>query len=135
MSFLTNAPIGAHVNLIIQIGLLFLLLIGTHLAKARRLKIHGRIMGAAMVIQVVALIFWMGASLVVNSGAFATFGPGQLITVLHVTIGYVAFFLAISSALHKTLISRWLGWTMRASLLVWVLAAVTGIGFYVYYYF
>jgi len=135
MSFLTNAPIGAHVNLIIQIGLLFLLLIGTYLAKARRLKIHGRIMGAAMVIQVVALIFWMGASLVVNSGAFATFGPGQLITVLHVTIGYVAFFLAISSALHKTLISRWLGWTMRASLLVWVLAAVTGIGFYVYYYF
>lgn len=135
MGFLANAPIGAHVNLIIQMGLLSLLLIGTYLARARRLKVHGRIMGSAMVIQVVALIFWMGASLVVNSGAFATFGPGQLITILHVIVGYVAFFLAISSSLHKTIVSQWLGWTMRASLLVWVLAAVTGIGFYVYYYF
>ena len=135
MGFLAGAPIGAHVNLIIQIVLLILLLFGANLARMKRFDAHRRIMVVAFLIQVGTLIFWMAPSLVLNIGAFGTFGPGQLITILHITIGYVALFLAISSASHKTVVSQGLRWTMRIAFLIWMLAATFGIGFYVYYYF
>ncbi len=132
MRSLESIPIGANLNLVIQLMVLVLLLFGAKLAKAGRFESHSKLMKTAIILQVGTLVLWMGPSLVLNTAAFYTFGPGQLITILHVAIGYIALLLAVSAALHKTIIS--LKWTMRATFLVWTLAAIFGVGFYVYYY-
>jgi hypothetical protein len=127
-----SIPLGAHLNLVIQLAVLILLIAGARLAKAGRLDNHGRMMKIAIVMQFASLIIWMGPSLALNITVLSTIGLGPLVTILHVIMGYAALFLAISSVLHKTIIS--LKWTMRATFLVWTMTAMFGVGFYVYYY-
>ncbi len=127
-----SIPLGAHLNLVIQLTVLILLIAGARLAKAGRLDNHGRMMRIAIVMQFASLIIWMGPSLALNITVLGTIGLGPLVTILHVIMGYAALFLAISSALHKKVIFD-LKWTMRATFLVWTAAALFGVGFYVYY--
>jgi hypothetical protein len=88
----------------------------------------------AIIIQFGAFMFWMAPSLLLNISALGTFGIGPALTVLHVLTGVLAVILSISSGFHKALISPQLRWTMRATFLTWILAAVSGINFYAYYY-
>lgn len=130
----TNAPLAADVNLIVQIIALSLLLVGFYFVRKRKLRRHSRLMKTAIIAQFGALIVWMGPSLILNIGAFASLGFGQLVTGLHAVGGAIALTLAIGAAFHRSLISRRLRHTMRATFIVWGFAAVLGIAFYVYYY-
>lgn len=111
-----------------------LLLAGVYFVRAGKLKIHGRLMKSAIIIEFGALIFWMGPSLLLNIEAFRTFTLGTLVTALHAFGGVCALTLAIAAAYHKELGSFQLKWTMLSTFLVWAFAAVLGITFYVYYY-
>lgn len=124
----------ADLNLIAQVVSFCLLLAGVYFVRAAKLKIHRRLMKSAIIIEFGALIFWMGPSLLLNIEAFRTFTLGTLVTALHALGGVSALTLAISAAYHKTLGSFQLKWTMWSTFLVWALAAVLGISFYVYYY-
>ena len=134
LGFLTSAaPYPADVNLLVQILVLLLLLCGTYLARSGRLRDHGRVMKTVLAIQLGALVFWMGPSLLRNIGALAL-GIGPMITVLHVVSGCLALVLSVSTASHKPLITRGLRGTMRTTLLAWILTVVLGFSFYLYYY-
>jgi uncharacterized membrane protein YozB (DUF420 family) len=130
----SHAPYAADLNLIAQAISFCLLSAGIYFVRAGKLNIHSRLMKSAIIIEFGALITWMGPSLLLNIEAFRTFTPGTLVTALHALGGVSALTLAIGAAYHKRLGSFQLKWTMLSTFLVWALAAVLGISFYVYYY-
>lgn len=135
LGFLGNqASNAADLNLIAQTITLSLLLVGVYFARTGRRKSHGRLMKSAVIIQFGALILWMAPSLLLNIGALTTFTFGPLVTVFHAFGGIFALALAISASYHRRMGSLQLKWTMRSTFSVWTLAAILGIGFYVYYY-
>ena len=135
MGFLGNhAPYAADLNLLLQIIVLSMLLAGAYFARASKLKTHSRIMKSALIIQLSALILWMGPSLVLNIEAFGSFTSGPVITTLHALGGVLALALAITASYHRRIGSLQLKWTMRSAFIVWISTAVLGIGFYAYYY-
>ena len=135
MGFLGNhAPYAADLNLVAQIVVLSMLLAGVYFVRASKLKTHSRIMKSALIIQLSALILWMGPSLVLNIEAFGSFTSGPVITALHALGGVLALALAISASYHRKIGSLQLKWTMRSAFIVWISTAVLGIGFYAYYY-
>jgi hypothetical protein len=91
-------------------------------------------MKSALIIQLSALILWMGPSLVLNIEAFGSFTSGPVITTLHALGGVLALALAITASYHRRIGSLQLKWTMRSAFIVWISTAVLGIGFYAYYY-
>jgi uncharacterized membrane protein YozB (DUF420 family) len=129
-----RAPYAADLNLIVQAISFCLLSAGVYFVRAGKLNTHSRIMKSAIIIEFGALIIWMGPSLLLNIEAFRTFTSGTLVTALHALCGVSALTLAIGAAYHKRLGSFQLKWTMLLTFLVWALAAVLGISFYVYYY-
>jgi uncharacterized membrane protein YozB (DUF420 family) len=136
LGFLGNsAPYGADINLLAQILVLLLLLGGTYYARSKRYGEHGRIMKTAVIVQLGALVLWMGRSLLLNIGALGNLGAGPLVTASHAIAGAFALFLSFSATAHKPMLTRKLKGTMRMTMLVWASAAALGIAFYVYYYF
>jgi uncharacterized membrane protein YozB (DUF420 family) len=129
-----HAPYAADLNVIAQAISFCLLFAGVYFIRAGKLKTHSRLMKSAIIIEFGALIIWMGPSLLLNIEAFRTFTPGTLVTALHAFGGVSALTLAICAAYHKRLGSFQLKWTMLSTFLVWALAALLGISFYVYYY-
>jgi len=135
LGFLTSAaPYPADVNLFIQMLVLLLLLCGTYLARSGRLRNHGWVMKTVLTMQLGALVFWMGPSVLRNIGALGALGIGPIVTVLHVVSGSLALVLSVSTVSHRPLIARGLRGTMRTTLLAWILTAVLGFSFYLYYY-
>lgn len=130
----SQVPYAADLNLIAQAVTIFLLVAGAFLARTARLRLHARLMRLAIMIQIGALILWMGPSLLLNIGAFGSLGFGPFITALHVLSGVLALMLAISAAYHRRIGSWQLKWTMRSAFFLWVLAVIIGISFYAYYY-
>jgi len=130
----SQASHAADANLVAQIVVFSLLLVGVYFGRAAKLKTHSRLMKSAIIVQFGALILWMGPSLLLNVRAFETFGVGPLTTTLHVLGGGLALALAIAAASHRAVVSAQLRWTMWTTFLVWTLAAILGIAFYVYYY-
>lgn len=135
MGFLgSQAPYAADFNVIAQVIAFCLLLIGVYFVRAAKLKTHSRLMKSAIIIELGALIIWMGPSLFLNIGVLRAFTLGTLVTVLHAFGGILALVLAISAVYHRTVGSFQLKWTMWSTFLVWAFTAVLGISFYAYYY-
>ena len=135
MGFLGNSASHiADANLIVQMATLLLLLAGVYFVRTGRLKHHGRVMKSAIVIQFGALGIWMAPSLILNIGALSPLGTGPLFTLLHILGGVLALTLAISAALHRSVVFTELRRTMWTTFIVWSLAAIFGIAFYIHYY-
>ena len=133
MGFLGNsAADAADLNLILQLGILFLLLTGALLAKVSLFKAHGRFMISLIVFQFGAVFIWMLPSFLRNLGALGSSGIGTGVTLLHVFAGSFAFVPAISAAAHWT--ESQLKRTMRLAISAWFLVAILGIAFYAHYY-
>jgi hypothetical protein len=139
--FGTSSELIFDVNLIVQIGLLVLLVIG-RLSKAQ-LRRHGFIMTIGTVTNLVTILLIMGPSLIRNLPALVTppVTLGTIITVAHVVLGFAAiiggllfslrFALALSAQQPLACGKRWM---MRTELMLWLVALLFGIGFYGFYY-
>ncbi|NWF96643.1 MAG: hypothetical protein HXY34_10930 [Candidatus Thorarchaeota archaeon] len=91
--FGTSASIFADLNLIAQIVLLTLLVLG--IVKRKPLQIHGKVMMSATVVNIVATLLFMAPSLLLNWGSFTAlpFPPGPAIVVVHGIVGTLAILL------------------------------------------
>ncbi len=132
----TRAPVSSDLNLILQIALLALLLTGFIFGKRKTgsgLKLHGRLMTILVALNALAILLIMGPSLFTNFGAavgeISTFGFP--LTLLHHSIGLIAEILGAVLVFKKFgNVRRW----MQTTFVLWFVALLFGIGFYIVYY-
>jgi uncharacterized membrane protein YozB (DUF420 family) len=134
MGFLgTRAIWLSDVNLILQIVILAILILGINFAKKERIVEHGRVMTFAVALNAVLIVFIMIPSLIGNMNTIMTglYTAGVLITLGHAILG------GIAETLGAILVFRKFGkvktW-MRIEALVWFVAVILGLSFYAYYY-
>jgi len=122
-------------NLVLQLVIFTLFLIGIYYIKAERknLKRHRQLMGIAVVLNAISILFIMGRSFMTSLGFLATrpyqFGP--FITWMHVIIGAYA---EISGALLLRKHPRNLRFSMKVTTVFWTVALLLGVVSYTYYY-
>ncbi len=132
----TRASVSSDLNLILHIVLLVLLLAGFILGKRKTgssLKLHGRLMTVLVALNALSILLLMGPSLFTNLGAAVdeVFTVGFPLTLLHHSIGLIAEILGAVLVFKKFgNVRRW----MRTTFLLWLVALLSGIGFYVVYY-
>lgn len=134
--FGTGAPVFSDVNLVLQISFLVLLLAGFILGKRKTgssIKMHGRLMTVLVVLNALSILLVMGPSLFTNLDAAVKEISviGFPLTLLHHLIGLIA------EILGAVLVFRKFGnvriW-MRITFILWFVALLLGIGFYVVYF-
>ena len=134
--FGTSASVFSDLNLILQIVLLVLLLTGFILGKRKTgssLILHGRLMTVLVVLNALSILLIMGPSLFANLGAAVeeVFVVGFPLTLLHHSIGLIAEILGAVLVFKKFgNVRRW----MRTTFLLWLVALLSGMGFYVVYF-
>jgi hypothetical protein len=134
--FGTRASVFSDLNLILQIVLLVLLLTGFILGKRKTgssLKLHGRLMTVLVTVNALSILLIMGPSLFTNLGAALdeVFVFGFPLTLLHHSIGLIAEILGAVLVFKKFgNVRRW----MRTTFLLWLVALLSGIGFYAVYF-
>jgi uncharacterized membrane protein YozB (DUF420 family) len=136
----SNVPILYTANLILQVAMLLLLIVGRSLAKNKKFRSHGLMMTAATVLHVVSILLVMAPSFVRYFGVLlGRPNFGIVVTWIHVITGTLAAALAIF------VVARWRlqkstavcikrKQLMKPLLLLWATALLLGIGFYVFYY-
>jgi uncharacterized membrane protein YozB (DUF420 family) len=134
--FGTRASVFSDLNLILHIVLLVLLLAGFVFGRKKSgnsLRTHGRFMTVLVVLNALSILLIMGPSLFTNLGAAVdeVFTVGFPLTLLHHSIGLIAEVLGAALVFKKFgNVRRW----MRITFLLWLVALLSGIGFYVMYY-
>jgi len=131
--FGTKAPLPSDLNLLLQLGILVILLVGVKFGKektAKSLKMHGRIMTIAVVLNAVGILFVMIPSFIAYFSA-----PlkelslvGVLSTSIHASFGGLAEALGIAFVLEKKpkKVRMW----MRLTTLFWIITFVLGVSLY-----
>jgi len=104
--FGTKASVLSDLNLLVQIVLLVILLVGFRLGKKKTkasLTMHGRFMRVLVVLNVLSILFVMGPSLLLNFGAAVdeVFVVGFPLTLVHHSIGLVAEILGLVLVFKK----------------------------------
>lgn len=137
----TAASVQADINLILQITILILLLVGRRLAKNKKLLVHGRTMGVLLVLHTAAILMIMIPSFLANRGALGQISdPRVIVTWIHAVLGSSAEVLGVflvskwgfQSKAVKTCVTR--KKYMNPTFALWGLSAILGIAFYVVYY-
>lgn len=142
MGFLgTRATTAADINLIIQLIVIVLLATGWWLSNKKKIRLHGQLMVAAVVVHGAAIALVMVPSLILGFGAIASdfISAGPLISVAHAIVGTIAW-----------LYGAYLSWVwrlkpataecfkrkklMKPVLYTWLGATTLGVIFYIYYY-
>lgn len=142
MGFLgTRAGIPADVNLILQIAILCLLLLGRNRAKRKNFRQHGRYMSIAVALNATSLATVMLPSLLLGLDFVLTqpSNPLSIITMLHAALGTVSlilgFYLVLkwrfSRPLVECLKNRRL---MKPTIYLWATTATIGILLYIELY-
>ena len=139
--FGTTAELIFDINLIIQIVLIILLIVGY--TQKRNWKYHGIVMGLGTITMIITVLLIMLPSLIANWLVLVSFptSPGSLVTIVHAVFGSIA----LAAGLTYTV--RFLYYStrnkpltcgtrtqMRIQLTIWLLAFVFGLIFYIYYY-
>jgi uncharacterized membrane protein YozB (DUF420 family) len=137
----TEAGMQYDANLILQIAVLVLLVIGRRLAKNKKLLTHGRAMGTLLILHTIAILLVMIPSFLINFGSLRNISdPRVIITWIHIILGTSA------EALGVFLVSKWRfqpksvaacvkrGHLMKSTFTLWALSAILGIAFYAVYY-
>ena len=134
--FGTRASVISDLNLILQILLLIILLVGFRLGKRKTgssLRTHGRLMTVLAVLNGLSILLVMGPSLFTSFGAAVEEVSviGFPLTLLHHSIGLIAEILGVVLVFRKFgKVRTW----MRITFMLWLVALLFGIGFYVVYY-
>lgn len=137
----TRADPLKDLNLIMQVAILIVLLVGYIFKKDGKLMKHGVAMSTAVMLHTILIFLVMIPSLVLNSALLLEFSQfGVIITWIHVLAGIFAEI----SGLY--LVGMWRFRSppfmncvkkkklMKPLLILWVLALILGIMFYIYYY-
>jgi hypothetical protein len=142
--FGTTSHIIFDINLIVQLMLLLLLVVGGYVMRVKLVRRnHGFIMAIATITNIMMLLSVMLPSLVLNLNAIVSepTSPGVVMTLGHVVLGLIAIsggalFSArfIVSERPKTVPRCGKRREMRAIFLLWIFTLLLGIGFYWYYY-
>ncbi len=131
--FGTKASLASDLNLLLQLVILVILIVGFKFGKektAKSLKRHGNMMTIVVVLNAIGILFVMGPSFV---GYFST--PllelstiGILSTSLHALVGSLAEVFGIAFVFNKKpkKIRLW----MRLTMLFWIIALILGISLY-----
>lgn len=137
----TTASTIYEVNLILQLVLIVFLAIGYY--QKRPSKRHGTIMALATLLNLGAVFLIMLPSFIINFDAIVAnpFSPGVSITIIHSVVGSVTlalgalfslrFLIAIRNSKPLKCGTRRL---MISTLLLWIIALVGGLSFFLYYY-
>jgi hypothetical protein len=138
----TTAELPQDITLLSQIAILLILIVGYKSVKDKKLQSHGLIMTAAVILHSLTIFLVMIPSFIIYFDVLLTspFSTGILITWIHVIVGILAELLGVFLVL---------GWRFRPQLIkiciqrkrimwplliLWTLASILGIGFYVYFY-
>jgi uncharacterized membrane protein YozB (DUF420 family) len=140
--FGTNAPLIIDLNLIIQI-VSFILLLGALLYKAKgKFKIHGSIMGVAVLLHFIAFLTVMGPSFVLGFNFLRT----EIFQTLVQTLWIHAISGALSLVLGFYLVVAWIRKAsniipcfgrkriMDATAVLWAISLAFGIATYIFAY-
>jgi len=93
MGFLgTQAGTAADVNLVLQLALLALLLVGRMRVKEKNYALHGRLMAVAVALNAASIVIVMLPSLLLGLGFIATYptDPVSITTIIHAILGAAA---------------------------------------------
>jgi len=131
--FGTEAPLTSDLNLLLQVVILVLLIVGFKLGKektGKSLKRHGKIMVIVVALTALSFVFVMAPSFAnyVSSPQSELSLIGILPTLLHALLGSLAGFFGIAFAFNKKPKKTRL-W-MRLSMLFWIIVLI--LGFFLY---
>jgi len=132
----TRASIYSDLNLVLQIIILVILIIGVKFAKEKTqsgLQKHGKIMTIAVILNAVSLLIVMGPTFFLNFYAFLAepHFRGYPLTLVHALFGSIAEILGAVFIFKKFgNVRLW----MRLTMVVWLIALVFGILFYFRYF-
>jgi hypothetical protein len=139
--FGTAAELIFDINFIIQIILIILLIIGY--TQRRTWKYHGIIMDIGTFTMLITVLLIMAPSLMANWPALilSPTSPSSLITIVHVVLGSIALAVALFFMLrflyfyiNKKPLTCGTRTQMRIHLIIWILAFIFGLVFYIYVY-
>ena len=139
--FNIDASIFADLNLIFQISILALLVAGIFLVRRKRkFKIHGSLIGIAVILNTASIVTVMLPSFLSFSGLFVDLSTSAVIVITHAVLGVLVEVLGI------WLVANWIFQRanikgcvgkknlMRATLLLWSIVLFVGIYVYVMLY-
>jgi len=134
--FGTKASINSDLNLLLQIIVIIILVIGIKFGKEKTqnsLKTHGRIMTVAVVLNTFAILLVMGPSLIggFNAALDELASLGFPLTLVHHTLGLLAEILGVVLVFKKFGRVRMWMWLVAS---LWLIAFVFGVFFYLTYY-
>jgi uncharacterized membrane protein YozB (DUF420 family) len=140
--FGTGAFLQVDINLILQIVMFLIIVIGLVYKNKMKFKMHGGLMGIAVILHIISLFAVMGPSLFVNYEYFtsATSDLGVQTTWIHAIPGAIALFLGI------VLVGAWVlrpsniaacsrkKRIMDITVLLWMVSLIFGIAAYTLFY-
>jgi uncharacterized membrane protein YozB (DUF420 family) len=133
--FGTRAPLASDLNLILQLIILAILLVGVRFGKkktAKSLKAHGRVMTLAVALNAVGILLVMLPSFVIIvSKVLNPLTIGFPLTSIHAFFGVLAEGLGVTLVFKKFgNVRRW----MRLTTAFWLITIALGISVYLIYY-
>lgn len=138
----TNALLQTDINLILQIVMFLIIFMGYFYKRKRKFKIHGGIMGIAVVLHVISFLTVMGPSFSTSYDYFIgdIFKLGVLTIWIHIIPGIIAMIMGI------VLVAAWaINFSniagcikrkriMDVTVLLWFLSLIFGIASYIVFY-
>jgi uncharacterized membrane protein YozB (DUF420 family) len=140
--FGTGAVLQTDINLILQIVMFLIIVIGLVYKNKRKFKIHGGIMGIAVILHVLSILLVMGPSFSEGYDFFttATSELGVQTTWIHAIPGAIAMIMGIilvgAWALRPSNIAACsrMKRLMDITVLLWLISLIFGIATYIVFY-
>ncbi len=140
--FGTGAVLQTDVNLILQVVMFIIIVIGLVYKNKRKFKIHGGLMGIAVILHVISFLLVMGPSFSEGYDFFttATSELGVQTTWIHAVPGAIAMIMGIvlvgAWALRSSNIAacRRMKRLMDITVLLWLVSLIFGIATYIVFY-
>jgi len=140
--FGTGAVLQTDINLILQIVMFLIIVIGLVYKNKRKFKIHGGIMGIAVILHILSFLLIMGPSLYENYDFFTTDTSelGVQTTWIHAVPGAIAMIMGIilvgAWALRPSNIAACsrMKRLMDITTLLWLISLIFGITTYMVFY-
>jgi uncharacterized membrane protein YozB (DUF420 family) len=139
--FGTNAPILSDLNLLLQIIILIILFIGVYYVKQKRdYSIHGRFMGLALLLNIIAMLLIMMPKFLESLSYFQSTITkiSTDITILHGFFGGIAEIMGLAIIIKLRPCGSSMGkrirYLMGGTIFIWLIALLLGISVYLLFY-
>jgi uncharacterized membrane protein YozB (DUF420 family) len=137
----TKAPLLYDLNLILQIVIIIILFTGAYYAKRKyKYQVHGKIMGLAILLNVISILFVMAPRLLENLNFLISniAQPPVQVAVIHPVFGGLAVVLGIAILAKLRPCGSKMGtnirYLMRITLTIWTIAFLLGLSIYIAFY-